>query len=168
MKMTPSQDLFKRPNRGAAPNNPFAAGTVWGQFHRNGYAQASTPLREPEANDNIEVQRLRARRSPFMRNADSQGPGKQSQCGYMLATIAKQGQNAIESGFSVYGYSQPNRYRFEFRRIVTMKRLQGEYGLIAGVSQGLGLHTEAHRAIIKDVNLTGATILGTPISIGGD
>jgi hypothetical protein len=43
---------------GAAPDNPFAAGTVWGQFHRNGYAQAATPLRGPEKGDRFEVQRI--------------------------------------------------------------------------------------------------------------
>lgn len=30
------------------------------------------------------------------------------------------------------------------------------------------IHTEAREAIVKDVNLTEATILGTPISIGGE
>ncbi len=42
--------------RGEGPVNPYAAGDVWGQFHRNGYAQAATPLRGPEAGDQIEVQ----------------------------------------------------------------------------------------------------------------
>jgi hypothetical protein len=46
-------------DQGAAPANPQAAGTVWGQFHRNAYAQASTPLRGPEAGDTIEVQRIK-------------------------------------------------------------------------------------------------------------
>jgi hypothetical protein len=45
--------------QGAAPDNPYAAGNVWGQFHRNGYAQAGTPLRGPEAGDRIEVQRIK-------------------------------------------------------------------------------------------------------------
>jgi hypothetical protein len=45
--------------QGAAPDNPYAAGTVWGQFHRNGYAQAATPLRGPEAGDGIEIQRIK-------------------------------------------------------------------------------------------------------------
>jgi hypothetical protein len=44
--------------QGEAPQNSYAAGTIWGQFHRNGYAQASTPLRGPEAGDSIDVQRI--------------------------------------------------------------------------------------------------------------
>ncbi len=45
--------------QGAAPDNPFAAGTVWGQFHRNGYVQAATPLRGPESGEQFEVQRIK-------------------------------------------------------------------------------------------------------------
>ncbi len=41
---------------GEAPANPYAAQSPWGQFHRNGYAQASTPLRGPESGDDIDVQ----------------------------------------------------------------------------------------------------------------
>lgn len=41
---------------GEAPANPFAAGDVWGQFHRNGYAQASTTGRGPEPGDAMDVQ----------------------------------------------------------------------------------------------------------------
>ncbi|MGF1544709.1 MAG: hypothetical protein ACFB00_09445 [Parvularculaceae bacterium] len=42
--------------RGEAPANPYAAGDVWGQFHRNGYAQAATTARGPEAGDAFDVQ----------------------------------------------------------------------------------------------------------------
>jgi hypothetical protein len=52
-----AQTNFDR--QGAAPDNPYAAGNVWGQFHRNGYAQASTPYRGPEAGDRIDVQRIK-------------------------------------------------------------------------------------------------------------
>ena len=41
---------------GAAPRNPFAADSPWPQFHRNAYAQASTPYPGPVASDEIEVQ----------------------------------------------------------------------------------------------------------------
>ena len=44
---------------GEGPTNPWAAGDVWGQFHRNGYAQSSTPERGPEPGDALEVQELR-------------------------------------------------------------------------------------------------------------
>jgi hypothetical protein len=44
---------------GEAPRNPYAAGDVWGQFHRNGYAQAATPLRGPEPGDRFEVELIR-------------------------------------------------------------------------------------------------------------
>ncbi len=42
--------------QGEAPPNPFAAGDVWGQFHRNGYAQAATTARGPEGGEEIAVQ----------------------------------------------------------------------------------------------------------------
>ncbi|MFM2398930.1 MAG: hypothetical protein RL341_1087 [Pseudomonadota bacterium] len=42
--------------QGAAPANPFAADSPWPQFHRNGYAQAATPLRGPEVGDQLEAQ----------------------------------------------------------------------------------------------------------------
>jgi hypothetical protein len=41
-----------------APLNPYAAQSPWGQFHRNAYAQASTPLRGLEPGEQIEVQYL--------------------------------------------------------------------------------------------------------------
>lgn len=44
---------------GEAPRNPFAAGDVWGQFHRNGYAQAATPLRGPEPGDIFDIQSIK-------------------------------------------------------------------------------------------------------------
>ena len=43
---------------GEAPENPWTAGDARGQFHRNGYAQSSTPARGPEPGDAIEVQEL--------------------------------------------------------------------------------------------------------------
>jgi hypothetical protein len=43
---------------GEAPPNPQAALSPWGQFHRNAYAQASTPLRGLEPGDRIEAQYL--------------------------------------------------------------------------------------------------------------
>jgi hypothetical protein len=52
----PAQPEFDR--AGEAPNNPFAAQSPWGQFHRNAYAQASTPLRGPEPGDRLEAQFL--------------------------------------------------------------------------------------------------------------
>jgi hypothetical protein len=51
-----AQDNLDR--KGEAPANPSSASTIWGQFHRNGYAQASTPLRGPEPGDSIEIQRV--------------------------------------------------------------------------------------------------------------
>ncbi|PNY80152.1 hypothetical protein [Deinococcus koreensis] len=41
---------------GEAPINPWSADPVWGQFHRNGYAQAATTARGPEAGDRLQVQ----------------------------------------------------------------------------------------------------------------
>ena len=51
-----AQGAFDRADE--APNNPWATGDVWGQFHRNGYAQSSTPERGPEPGDALEVQEL--------------------------------------------------------------------------------------------------------------
>ena len=53
----PAQTALDR--AGEAPPNPHAAGTVWGQFHRNGYAQAATTQRGPEPGDDFELQYLR-------------------------------------------------------------------------------------------------------------
>ena len=38
------------------PPNPFLMRSPWNSFHRNGYAQASTPFRGLEPNDDVEVQ----------------------------------------------------------------------------------------------------------------
>jgi hypothetical protein len=40
------------------PVNPWAANSPWPQFHRNGFAQASTPEAGPELNARIEVQTI--------------------------------------------------------------------------------------------------------------
>ncbi|MEO0419482.1 MAG: hypothetical protein AAF249_11485 [Pseudomonadota bacterium] len=45
-----------RDNEGAPPRNPFAADSPWPQFHRNAYAQGSTPYPGPTASDAIDVQ----------------------------------------------------------------------------------------------------------------
>lgn len=41
---------------GAAPDNPTAARSPWPQFHRNGYAQAASPLRGPESGESLAFQ----------------------------------------------------------------------------------------------------------------
>jgi hypothetical protein len=40
---------------GMAPSNPWAADSPWPHFHRNGYAQAASPLRGPEAGDRLRI-----------------------------------------------------------------------------------------------------------------
>jgi hypothetical protein len=56
---TPAIAQSQLDRQGEAPANPYSASDVWGQFHRNGYAQAATPLRGPEAGDRIEMQSVR-------------------------------------------------------------------------------------------------------------
>ena len=42
--------------QGEAPANPFAAQSPWPHFHRNSYAQASSPLPGPQAGDALDMQ----------------------------------------------------------------------------------------------------------------
>jgi hypothetical protein len=55
---SPTAVLANFDQAGEAPLNPHAAQSPWGQFHRNGYAQASTPLRGMESSDEIKSQYL--------------------------------------------------------------------------------------------------------------
>ena len=53
---TPATARMPAEPLGAPPRNPFAANSPWPQFHRNAYAQGSTPYPGPTAADTIEVQ----------------------------------------------------------------------------------------------------------------
>jgi hypothetical protein len=45
------------------PTNPYAADSPWPQFHRNGHAQASTPLPGPQVGDSLQAQAIAFPRS---------------------------------------------------------------------------------------------------------